>query len=171
MEDQRDADDVVTVADLGRYQNYTGLVIVFVIFERFLMDVLNTADSEIDNNIKHKEREFRNWKDYVKEFHGRLSVDLEAEPFSSLGSFREIRNKIVHQGAQTLGAQGRNGYEPGSEIPISEADVERCMDLVQTCCAEIHQKFMNKARPHLEETARLQDAWDPFGEGESPTTG
>jgi hypothetical protein len=47
--DLRDSDDLGAVADLSRYENYTGIVMAFVILERFLMDVLNTADSEIDH--------------------------------------------------------------------------------------------------------------------------
>jgi hypothetical protein len=171
LEDQRDDDDLIAVADLSRYENYTGIVMAFVIFERFLMDVLNTADSEIDNKVNDKEREFHRWNCYVKEFGSRLSIDLEGEPFLSLAPYREIRNKIAHQGAQTLAERRGSDYTPGSEIPLSEEDAKRCMDLVQTCCSEIYQQYMSKARPHLEEAARLQDAWNPFGEGEGPTIG
>jgi hypothetical protein len=57
------------------------------------------------------------------------------------------------------GVRGPNGYQPGSEIPISSEDAKRCIDLVQACCSEICENYMTKARPHLEETARQQDEW------------
>jgi hypothetical protein len=162
MDDQRDSDDMASVGDLERYENYTGIVMAFVILERFLMDVLNIADSEIDNKSKDKEREFRSWRAYSKEFRSRLDIDLDSEPFASLTPFREIRNKIAHQGAQTPGERSANGYELGSEIPLSAEDVSRCMDLVETCCTNIRETYFEKALPYLKETARLRDAWDPL---------
>ena len=115
LDDQRDSDDMMAVADLSRYENYTAIVMAFVIAERFLMDVLNVADLEIYNETKDKEREFRSWKAYVKEFRSRLDIDLDEEPFASLVPFREIRNKIAHQGAQTLGVRSTNGYVSRAE--------------------------------------------------------
>jgi hypothetical protein len=169
LEDQRDDDELISVADLGRYENYTGIVMAFVIFERYLMDVLNIADSEIGNRVSDKEREFHRWSDYVEQFRSRLSIDLEADPFLSLAPYREIRNKIAHQGGQTLGERTGNQYTPGSEIPLSEEDAKRCIGLVEICCDHIYETYMLKARPHLEETARLQDACDPFEEGKGLT--
>jgi hypothetical protein len=96
LEDQRDCDDLMSVDDLRRYENYTGIVMAFVIFERFLMDVLNIADLEISDKNKNEESVFYKWKAYVKEFRAGLDIDLDAEPFSSLARFREIRNKIAH---------------------------------------------------------------------------
>jgi hypothetical protein len=154
LEDQRDGDDLIAVADLGRYGNYTGIVMAFAIYERFLMDVLNVADREIDNKVNDQEREFRRWGCYVKGFRARPSIDFGGEPFSSLEPFREIRNKIAHQGAQTLGERRGDDYTPGSEIPLSEQDTERCMNLVETCCSKIYEDYLSKAMPHLEQAAR-----------------
>ena len=163
-----DADDLMAVDDLGRYQNYVGVVMAFVIFERFLIDVSNTADTEIFRQIKDKERTLRHWGLYVEEFRDRLEIDLGVEPYTSIETFRKIRNKIARQGGQTLFERHEDGFRPGAEIPLSEQDVKLCQDLVEDCCCDIYRKYMIMVQPYLEETVRRQAAWDPFSQSDQP---
>lgn len=55
-DDQQDASDLMATADIGRYENYTGIVMAFSVYERFLMETLNVADREIDGRSVDKEK-------------------------------------------------------------------------------------------------------------------
>jgi hypothetical protein len=87
---------------------------------------------------------------------------LQGSPFSKLKPFKEMRNIISHQGAQTLATRQGDKFDPGDEVPITSEDVKNCMDLVQKCCDNIHERYRVVALPSLEETKKLQDAFDPF---------
>jgi hypothetical protein len=164
LEDQRDDDEVIGVADLGRYENYIGIVMAVVVYERFLMESLNIAEHEIDGLLKKKERQLRDWPDYVRGFQERFDIDLRREPFSGLKVYKTMRNTIAHQGAQTLGERRGSNYVPGIEISITSSDVTICIELVEKCCNLIHEKYRAAANPKLEEVEALRNSYDPFAD-------
>jgi hypothetical protein len=59
--DQNDAADLIAIDDLRRYENYVGIVMAFVVYERFLMETLNIADREIEGLYVEKEKQLRRW--------------------------------------------------------------------------------------------------------------
>ena len=73
--DSGDTDERMEIAYVSRYEKYTGIVMAFMIYERFLMDVVNHADREIYGRFTEKERKIQRWEDYVRELETHLGLN------------------------------------------------------------------------------------------------
>jgi hypothetical protein len=157
--DELSHDDLGALIDLGRYENYIGITMAFVVLDRFLMDVLNAADSELDNCVRDEERPLPSRKNYFKEFKQRLEIDLDSAPFDGLRKYRDLRDQIAHQGGQTRGKRDGETYVVGSDVTLTSEDVRACISLVGRCCEAIEDVYSRHAAPKLAAREALSLEW------------
>lgn len=155
-EDERVNDEYGELLDLGRINNFSGVVMAYAVLERFFLDVFNSARLEIFNLVGQDETSLT-LKGYLKELK-KLNIDLEREPFdySALRRFNSARNAIMHAGGHTLGKWIDGQYVPGEQITITADEVKGYINLVGQTCHMIANQYETLAHAFASATDTVQ---------------